>query len=168
METSEMEPFVIAETLVIVLFGVLEVVLTLYMFGSRGWAALFPWIGYSFLILFAFIMTDATMEAMAEKHKLAAMNPDEREKYLETKAQEEAEKQKSYKAQNKIRQYGTKNIALLCPHCQTKGFVRMTQAVRVTKNRVNSVAGKAIGLGTNSESQVTQLHCDNCDMTWDA
>jgi len=63
--------------------------------------------------------------------------------------------------------YGKKVAALVCPHCQSKGTVRRTAATRVTKSRVNSVAARAIGLGTNSEKSVRQLFCESCEMTWD-
>jgi hypothetical protein len=65
------------------------------------------------------------------------------------------------------RYYGEKVPALICPHCQSKGSVRRTDATRVTKTRVNSVAARAVGLGTNSEKEVKQLRCDACEMKWD-
>lgn len=83
----------------------------------------------------------------------------------------ENEKQQRFdnevKSQSAKWQYGTKSDTLVCPHCQTKGFVRKKSVTRVQKTRVNSFAARAIGLGTNTETEVTQLHCDNCDVTWD-
>ena len=61
---------------------------------------------------------------------------------------------------------GYVNEALICPHCQNKGTVRTMKTTQVTKNRVNSVVGQAVGLGTNSSKDVTQMHCDNCQTTW--
>lgn len=63
--------------------------------------------------------------------------------------------------------YGSINKALFCPHCQTKGFVRKQSKTRVTKTRVNSIPARVIGLGTNTENQVTAMRCDNCETEWD-
>lgn len=102
-------------------------------------------------------------EDKKEAHRVASLSSTARaeEKAANDRAVE-AERQK-----DSTRQYGAMSKTLVCPHCQTKGSVRKTNATRVTKSRVNSVAGRAIGLGTNSEQKVIQLHCDNCDVTWD-
>ena len=63
--------------------------------------------------------------------------------------------------------FGVVNEHLICPHCQSKGLVRVKQVVRVIQS-----TGKVGGiLKTNTTSQtkavVTQHHCDQCTTTWD-
>lgn len=63
--------------------------------------------------------------------------------------------------------FGPLNEHLVCPHCQTKGLVR----VRRMERTVTSI-GKVGGiLKTNTTSHtkaiVTQHHCDQCNSTWD-
>lgn len=156
-----------------ILFGILLVVLG-FMFSI--WAFKF---GGTLSILFAVIfllgmgafivaLVSSVFEDRRKKRELDAMEPAERESYLENKAKEEAQKHSEMLDRAHARIYGDINLHLMCPHCHSNGFIRAIQVTRVVKNRVNSIAGKAIGLGTNSESQVTQLHCDKCSMTWDA
>ena len=75
--------------------------------------------------------------------------------------------EKQTQANDNERYYGRLNKQLVCPHCQTKGFVRKQSKTRVTKTRVNSVAARAVGLGTNTENKVTAMRCDNCETEWD-
>lgn len=152
----------------VMIFVALEIMFTRWAFSDGSANLFFVWIIGSFILLVGCTVPALFLSNAADERKLAAMEPAERAKYLANKEKNEARRTAEYKAAETIRNYGGINSALLCPHCQTKGYVRMTQATRITKNRVNSVAGKAIGLGTNSESQVTQLHCDKCSMTWDA
>lgn len=63
--------------------------------------------------------------------------------------------------------YGSINPKLVCPHCKSTGTVRRMQQTRVDKARVNSIAGRAVGLGTNTERKVTQMRCDACETKWD-
>lgn len=63
--------------------------------------------------------------------------------------------------------YGELMPKVVCPHCQTSGHVHRKAGVSLTRNRVNSLPAKAIGLGTNSEKAVTKLHCTNCSMDWE-
>lgn len=148
------------------LFFVLEVMFTNWIF-ANGFNFIFAivWIVASAMLLGACLIPAGLVMEAYKEHK---MTPAQRNKYRAKKARESEARMEEYAAKAIVDKFGGINSALLCPHCQNRGSVRMIQAVRVTKNRVNSVAGKAIGLGTNSESQVTQLHCDNCGMTWDA
>lgn len=66
-----------------------------------------------------------------------------------------------------IKRYGRKVEAFICPHCQTKGHVRRTNATRTEQTRVNSLLGAAAGIGTNTSRQVTQMYCENCQTKWD-
>ena len=95
------------------------------------------------IVLLAFVFV--FFKAQHEKEKLASMSPAELAAYV----------------------FGGLNEHLICPHCQTKGLVRVKQAVRTVTS-----TGKVGGiLKTNTTSQtqavVTQHHCDQCASTWD-
>lgn len=79
----------------------------------------------------------------------------------------EDDKVKLIKDQKNESYFGKINKQLVCPHCNKKGLVRKSSKIRTTKTRVNSVAGRAIGLGTNTDSAVTAFRCDNCETQWD-
>ncbi len=69
--------------------------------------------------------------------------------------------------------YGSTNPALVCPHCQTRGTVR----VKVVKQKKGISGAKATGAvltgglsvlatGLSRKEELTQAHCDNCGSTW--
>jgi hypothetical protein len=83
--------------------------------------------------------------AQAEKEKVSAMSPDERNNYI----------------------WGAINPHLICSHCQTQGTVH---AKRVARSVVST--GKVGGIiktdtKTTTVVQATQHHCDKCNSTWD-
>ena len=98
-----------------------------------------------------------------EKQRVDAMSPEE---WIQHR-KETLAKEKKAQANENEKSYGRLNKQLVCPHCQKKGFVRKQSKTRVTKTRVNSVAGRAVGLGTNTENQVTAMRCDKCETEWD-
>lgn len=109
-----------------------------------------------------------------ESERRKKLTPDQRkleDKNIEQKRTEAARKlaiAQEAKQQSQLTFiYGKKVPALVCPHCQSKGSVRRKQVTRVAKIRVNSVAARAVGLGTNTETTVMQLRCDECEMKWD-
>jgi hypothetical protein len=106
---------------------------------------------------------EATNQLAAEVARFNALSPAEKQKEL---AEREASAKRYKEIQSQV-SYGGIVPALVCPHCQTKGKVRRTERTRVDKTRVNSVAGRAIGLGTNTERKVVQMRCDNCGTQWD-
>lgn len=64
---------------------------------------------------------------------------------------------------------GTKNPRLICPHCQIKGGVykKLDETRREqTRDSTNITAAILKGVQTTTR-KVTQLHCVNCDTTWD-
>lgn len=66
-----------------------------------------------------------------------------------------------------VAQYGNKNSQMICPHCQTKGEVR---ALHVKRQTVAISTTNTILTRKSTQTSVhaaTQLHCDNCNMTWD-
>jgi len=63
--------------------------------------------------------------------------------------------------------YGTYAKEVVCPHCQTKGKVRKTTKELTEESREKGIIGATIGRKTiTKKGSVTQLHCDNCDVTW--
>ena len=98
-----------------------------------------------------------------ERERVEAMSPAELKRH---KAEQAAIEKRAQEKQNE-NYYGKINSQLICPHCQTKGFVRKQSRTRVTKTRVNSIPARAIGLGTNTENKVTAMRCDNCETQWD-
>lgn len=101
--------------------------------------------------------------AEVQRQKVAGMSPAELKRH---KAQLAAIEKQTQANQNE-NYYGKLNKQLVCPHCQTKGFVRKQIKTRVTKTRVNSIAARAVGLGTNTENKVTAMRCDKCETEWD-
>ena len=64
---------------------------------------------------------------------------------------------------------GTKNSRLICPHCQEKGGVYKKLDVtrrEETRDSTNVTAAILKGVQTTTK-KVTQLHCVNCDTSWD-
>lgn len=98
-----------------------------------------------------------------ELQRIDAMTPEEWNQHRK----EQLANEKKAKANEDERYYGKLNKQLVCPHCQTKGFVRKQSKTRVTKTRVNSIAARAVGLGTNTENKVTAMRCGNCETEWD-
>jgi hypothetical protein len=107
-------------------------------------------------------LNDAKAEE-AESVRYAALTQDER------RAKEaEASRLKRQAAEHQaVSFYGKVVPKLKCPHCGETGQVHRKDATRVDKTRVNSIAGRAVGMGTNTERHVTQLRCDACEMKWD-
>lgn len=71
-------------------------------------------------------------------------------------------------------QYGPRNKAMVCPHCQTKGEVR-TRAKKVKKGISGTKAAGAVitggvsilATGLSRREGVTSAHCGNCHSTWE-
>lgn len=62
---------------------------------------------------------------------------------------------------------GPLNVHLICPHCQTKGLVRAKKVTRTVTS-----TGKVGGIlktdtTTQTKTNLTQHHCDQCGTTWD-
>ena len=74
-----------------------------------------------------------------------------------------------FETQGNILAYGSFAPQIVCPHCQTKGKVRTTTRERVEESREKGVIGATIGKKTiTKKGRYTQLHCDVCDVTWEA
>ncbi len=91
-------------------------------------------------------------ERAEEQERIMRMSPEELAQYERQKA----ETQLSLA-------FGPLNAALVCQHCQTKGSVRSTAAVRTSTAKLNTIGGHQAVTST----KVTQRHCGNCQTTWD-
>ena len=78
------------------------------------------------------------------------------------------------KAKNYLQSWGNINPALICPHCQTKGFVRTVPVKRKKGISGAKATGALLTLGVSMlatglsrKETVTQAYCENCRSTWD-
>lgn len=131
---------------------------------SRSFLTLLPSLIYG--IFYRKKMKNIETWVEAEQTRLSSLTLSQLKKENETKAENLKKLKEEIKENTSKFTYGELSQVLVCPHCQSKGTVRSKNKILVEKSRVNSVAGKAIGLGMNKEKPVTQLHCDNCKMTW--
>jgi hypothetical protein len=70
-------------------------------------------------------------------------------------------------------EFGPKNEAMVCPHCQSKGAVR----IKRVKQKQGISGGKAtaalltggaslVAVGLSKKGEVTQAMCENCQCQW--
>jgi hypothetical protein len=70
--------------------------------------------------------------------------------------------------------WGELNTQIVCPHCQTKGYVHL----KSVKRKKGISGGKAtaaiftlgvsmLATGLSRKEGLTQAHCANCNSTWD-
>lgn len=109
----------------------------------------------------------AVEKAMADSLKKSYPNMSDEDALIKAKKLRRESSERLREIQSDISLNGKVMPNVICAHCHTSGQVRMKNVTRVTKSRVNSIPGKVIGLGTNSESNVKEMHCENCNMTWD-
>lgn len=72
-----------------------------------------------------------------------------------------------------LRQFGSLNPTMFCPHCQTKGRIR-TKVITQKKGVSGSKATAAVitgglsvlAVGLSRKEASTQAHCENCSNTW--
>ncbi len=70
--------------------------------------------------------------------------------------------------------WGALNDKILCPHCQSQGFVH-TKGIKQKKGVSGGKATAAIltggvsllATGLSRKENRLQAHCSNCDVTWD-
>lgn len=68
---------------------------------------------------------------------------------------------------------GALNVAMVCPHCQTKGQIR-TQESKVKRGVSGGKATAAVltagvsilGTGLSRKVKVTEATCGHCGVTW--
>jgi hypothetical protein len=126
-----------------------------------------------YLIVFGPLAAIAIVAIAMETHKRSKMTRGELEKY-EIEQREALKKSFIVKVESVESQWGSINLAYICPHCQTKGFVRTMPVKRkkgVSGAKVTGAlltAGVSIfATGLSRKEGMTQAHCENCNSTWD-
>ncbi len=102
-----------------------------------------------------------------DQNYLASLSEAQRSEVMITRLTAEVEALEVQKNTILGQEYGAIESKLICPHCHSNNSVRKKELIRVIETRVNSIPARVIGLGTNTNKKVNQLHCDICDMTWD-
>jgi hypothetical protein len=86
--------------------------------------------------------------------------------YYDELAKSEKKSEEKRKERQDIRN-GPIAPEIICPHCQAKGKVRTTQTRKTEHTRQRGIIGGVLGVKTTTDKgTMTQLHCDNCDVTW--
>lgn len=98
--------------------------------------------------------------------KLAAMSPTERSEFL-------AEERRLQKESSLDRLHGPRKPMVVCPHCQTRGQVRLKTAKRkkgVSGGKATAailtVGLSVVAVGLSRKEGGTEAHCANCDSQW--
>lgn len=121
----------------------------------------------SFGILIGISIIWSIISSSMDKNHLSSLSPEELAEEM-TKRQKQKEADDLRLEELRFQEaYGFKVPAVICQHCGVQGHVSRKETTKVTKNRVNSIPGKIVGLGTNSETRVTKMHCMNCTMDWE-
>jgi hypothetical protein len=140
-----------------------------------------PWalaavIGF-LLIIVGMIIYGNRIAALREKAELDAMSPADRAEHQRALAERRANDVKVAKMRQAERNatwaHGKVNSQMVCPHCQTRGKVR----VKAIEKKAGISGGKAtaalltggisvLATGLSRKEELTQAHCDNCSSTW--
>lgn len=93
---------------------------------------------------------------------------------LKSDPEEERQKQIDAEAEKVLRTLGPISPMYICPHCQTKGFVRTIPVKRKKGVSGAKVTGalltfgvSILATGLSRKEGLTQAHCGNCGSTWD-
>jgi len=128
------------------------------------------------VVILALIVVAVWATSRAQKleaAKLAAMLPEEREKYLAQKRREEENARVASRERSDRWTYGDLNPVMVCPHCQTKGSIR-TKSVERKKGISGGKATAAVltggisvlATGLSRKEELTQARCGNCKNIW--
>lgn len=123
-----------------------------------------------FLIVLGVIATLLIVAIVGHFRRLSRMSPEESQAYLE----QLQERQRVLQEEQQVLQIGQKNPAMICPHCQTKGAVRVKRVDR--KKGISG--GKAtaalltggvsmLATGLSRKEEWTHAKCENCASEWD-
>ncbi len=130
--------------------------------------------GFIIIITIIFITAIIIISIAAEKRKRSKMAPDKLYNYIENKNRMLRDKLRESKEKEEELKWGKVSPMYICPHCQTKGFVRTISVKRkkgVSGAKVTGAfftAGISIlATGLSRKEGLTQAHCGNCDSTWD-
>ena len=148
--------------IVSVFYGISWFLLSLWGFGSNGLAFFLPWLLMSFVLFMASMWTWLGLSDWSEKNRLKKMSGEAQADYAAYKKASSAATNEMLARHRVIDRYGMPNVNLVCPHCQTKGQVRSKSVDEITSTKVVPIVGNNI----KTRKKVTQMHCDNCDTTW--
>ena len=104
---------------------------------------------------------------LADLRKWWRMTPEQR-----------AERQKQHRIIANMRRqnetWGPQNPAMICPHCHTKGRVRVKPVTRKKGISGAKATGalltggvSMLATGLSRKEGLTQAHCEHCNATWD-
>jgi len=104
------------------------------------------------------------LDDLKERYKSVIGDYDQfRKNHKEAKKTSEVEHQ----ARSDSMVYGSYASEIICPHCNTKGQVRKKSKEIKEESREKGIIGATIGRKIiTKKGSVTQLHCDNCGVTW--
>jgi hypothetical protein len=114
------------------------------------------------IVILILVISAIVVIAIRHSQKIEAISPPERAEY---------ERQRFN--QQMAFAHGPLNPALVCPHCQSKGCVR----VKAVTQKVGVSGGKAtaailtgglsmLATGLSRKQDFTQAHCQNCESSW--
>jgi ABC-type transport system involved in cytochrome bd biosynthesis fused ATPase/permease subunit len=149
-------------TSVCVMFGMLWLGLTVWGFSANGAGFFLIWLLMSFCFFMATMMTWSSLSDSAENKRLNKMSLIEKNNYISTKDAQRAQQNARLATYRANEMYGQPNSNLVCQHCHTKGSVRSKSAEEITTTKLMPIIGNNI----KARKKVTQMHCDNCDTTW--
>ncbi|BBB58951.1 hypothetical protein UNDKW_0678 [Undibacterium sp. KW1] len=101
-----------------------------------------------FVIVLKIVINEINRRA---RKKFDSLSPDE----------QAIELQKQYEAKQHYL-YGSINEKLVCQHCQVQGKIRVKRVVISNE----SLTGNIVKVKTVHKADATQMHCENCRVTW--
>jgi hypothetical protein len=115
----------------------------------------------------------STKLAKIEAARVEAMTPQERHEYAAMKVATAQIEEGKRQARSDEWNYGSVNLAMICPHCNTKGKIRTKSVV----NKKGVSGGKAtaailtggvslLATGLSRKEDATQARCGNCTSLW--
>jgi hypothetical protein len=143
-------------------FGLIWFILTVIGFKEGGAAFFLLWLLMSFGFFMASMMTWSWISDKSDKARINLLSDEERKSYDTVKNSIRAAQDERIDRASKIMMYGLPNISLICPHCHSKGNVRSKSAEEITSTKVIPIIGNNI----KARKKVTQMHCDQCGVTW--
>jgi hypothetical protein len=113
------------------------------------------------------------ISSITTSKKINAMSPEDKERFVADKKRKKEENEKKLADFSATYKYGELNSQMVCPHCQTKGMIR----IKSVSNKKGISGGKAtaalltgglsiLGTGLSRKEKGTQAHCENCNNTW--
>jgi hypothetical protein len=120
-----------------------------------------------------FILVGFYLWVYIDCKKIEAMSPEERERWKEETRRVLEQMQEQSRTRQEEEAWGKYNAALVCPHCQNKGSVRVKPITKKTGISGAKATGailtgglSVLATGLSQKEDKTQAHCTNCRSTW--